>query len=91
MKKIILIIIVVLVIAIAAAFNVTFNSQKSDLSGVSLANVEALAQEITNPPDPGKYSRVPTFHYNPDTENLEVSGYCCYLGGLLISCVPSNC
>ena len=46
LTKIILGIIAVLVIAVVAGINTNFNSQKSDLSGVSLANVEALAQEV---------------------------------------------
>ncbi|GHV27015.1 hypothetical protein FACS1894176_08470 [Bacteroidia bacterium] len=37
--------IAVLAIAAVAAFNVNVNSQKNDLSDLSLANVEALASE----------------------------------------------
>jgi hypothetical protein len=43
MKKKILGGIAVFVIAVVAAWNVNLNSQKSDLSDISLANVEALA------------------------------------------------
>jgi len=39
--------IAVLAIAAAAAFNVNFSAQSNGLSDVSLANVEALAQEST--------------------------------------------
>jgi hypothetical protein len=45
MKKKILGGIAILAIAAVAVFNVNFNSQSNDLSDVSLANVEALAQE----------------------------------------------
>jgi hypothetical protein len=41
--------IAVLVIAAIAAFNVNFNSQSNELSAISLANVEALAIEISSP------------------------------------------
>ncbi|GHT65362.1 hypothetical protein AGMMS50239_24960 [Bacteroidia bacterium] len=40
--------IAVLAIAAVAAWNVNLNSQKSDLSDVFLANVEALAQGESN-------------------------------------------
>jgi hypothetical protein len=43
MKKIIIGGIAALTIAAVAAWNVSVNSQKSELSDVSLANVEALA------------------------------------------------
>jgi len=42
--KIILGIFAVLVTAVVTGININFNSQKSDLSVVALANVEALAQ-----------------------------------------------
>jgi len=46
MKKRILGIFVVAIIAAAAAFNVNFNTnERNELSAISLANVEALAQE----------------------------------------------
>jgi hypothetical protein len=48
MKKIILGGIAVVVIAAVAAWNMGLNSQKSDLSDISLANVEALAQESSS-------------------------------------------
>ncbi|GHT51005.1 hypothetical protein FACS189440_19400 [Bacteroidia bacterium] len=44
MKKYIFGGIAVLTVVAAAALNINFNTQKSDLSGISLANVEALAQ-----------------------------------------------
>ena len=44
LTKILLGIVTVLVIAVVAGININFNSQKSDLSVVALANVEALAQ-----------------------------------------------
>ncbi|GHT49418.1 hypothetical protein FACS189474_3270 [Bacteroidia bacterium] len=43
MKKIIFASIAVVTIAIIATFNVSFNSQSNNLSDISLANVEALA------------------------------------------------
>ena len=47
MKKKILGGIAILAIAAVAAFNVNFNTQSNDLSAVSLANVEALAGELS--------------------------------------------
>jgi hypothetical protein len=45
MKKKILSGSALLAVAAVAAWNVSINSQKSDTSGLSLANMEALAQE----------------------------------------------
>jgi hypothetical protein len=45
MNKKILYGIAVLAIAAVAAWNVNFNSQRNDLSDISLANIEALAGE----------------------------------------------
>jgi hypothetical protein len=45
MKKKIFGVIAIVAIAAAAAWNVNCNSQSSKLSDISLANVEALAQE----------------------------------------------
>jgi hypothetical protein len=41
----------VLVIAAVAAWNVNLNSQSNDLSDISLANVEALAEESDECPN----------------------------------------
>jgi hypothetical protein len=91
MKNKILKLVVVLVIAVMAVFNWGLVSKSSDLSDASLANVEALAQEATNPPDPNKYTRTPKYTYYPSTGILKTTGYCCYAGGYLTSCTPSNC
>ena len=77
-------------VASLAVFNVYFNAQQSELSGLSLANVEALAQEITGPVVDG-YTRSPRYRYNPQTANLEIVGWCCFFGGTLTSCSSSNC
>jgi len=53
LTKIILGIIAVLVIAVVAGININFNSQKSDLSVVALANIEALAQNENGGTDVG--------------------------------------
>jgi hypothetical protein len=49
MNKKILIGFTAMVIAGVLSWNVTLNSQKADLSGISLANVEALATEVGAP------------------------------------------
>jgi hypothetical protein len=57
MKNKILASLFVLVIAAVAAFNVNLNQPKSELSDLSLANVEALAQEARDPkPSNNKYT-----------------------------------
>ena len=59
MKKKILIGFAALAIAAVATLEISFNTQKSDLSAVSWANVEALAQQIAlahNLPEGGGYS-----------------------------------
>lgn len=53
MNKKILFGIAALAIATVSVVNVNFNSQSNNLSDVSLANVEALAQELPPPPDTG--------------------------------------
>ncbi|MDL2241615.1 NVEALA domain-containing protein [Bacteroidales bacterium OttesenSCG-928-L03] len=53
MKKIIIGSIAIVVIAVAATFNVNVNTSKDDLSLLSLANVEALANELNWPWDWG--------------------------------------
>ncbi|MDR3184122.1 MAG: NVEALA domain-containing protein [Prevotellaceae bacterium] len=45
MRKNVLGLIALFVVAIVAAWNVSLNSQNNQLSGISLANVEALAEE----------------------------------------------
>ena len=47
MKKIFFVGIAVLVIAVAIAFNVNLSSRRNNMSYLSLANVEALAQSET--------------------------------------------
>jgi hypothetical protein len=48
MKKKIFGSLIVIAIAAVAAFNVSFNSQSDSLSAMTLANIEALAQNETN-------------------------------------------
>jgi hypothetical protein len=52
MKKKIFGSLIVIAIAAVAVFNLNLNTQENDLSALSLANVEALAQETAKPGDP---------------------------------------
>jgi hypothetical protein len=69
MKKIILIVITVLVIAVVAVFNVSLGLQKNDLSGISLANVEAWADNVEALAGERRAVSIPC---------LNVSGTCTY-------------
>jgi hypothetical protein len=81
----------VMVIAAGAAWNVNLNSQKSDLSDISLVNVEVLAQEIVQPqPSYDKYTR-------RDWPILNGSGatighrICCDIPGYATNCTSQGC
>jgi uncharacterized Rmd1/YagE family protein len=76
MKKKILGGIAVFVIAVVAAWNVNLNSQKSDLSDISLANVEALASETGNNSNVC-YNTITT----SDTHQIRYCGTCTFIPG----------
>jgi anti-sigma regulatory factor (Ser/Thr protein kinase) len=67
MNKKILYGIAVLAIAAVAAWNVNLNSQNNDLSDISLANVEALAEESSHKYETKKTDEIEVLDEATDT------------------------
>ncbi|MDR2557170.1 MAG: NVEALA domain-containing protein [Bacteroidales bacterium] len=93
MKKVIFGSIAVLALAILAAFNVNFNFRSNKLSDISLANVEALANETGSSSRGTPTSTVITdYEYNADgslKRTIQITVTCCYSGTLICSSHPS--
>jgi len=81
----------VLAIAAIAAWNVNVGLKSNDLlSDIALANVEALAQEIPNPPPPAtKYVSMYVTCFD-SKGNPKGSRRACYSNGYS-DCVPTSC
>ena len=86
MKKRILYGIPVFAIVAIAISNVVINSNKEFFSDTSLANVEALAQEL----DPNKYTPMSLTCYNK-YGNVTGTSTSCIKPGVASSCTAKSC
>jgi hypothetical protein len=95
MKKIILVSIAVVAIAVSVVFNVSLNKRVNRLSTISLANMEALADNGEGDDDSKKHSttkKVTKYFYDSNNRLERTEEHdepCCTTGGA--SCSSSPC